>query len=133
MTRGAAPRWLRREAVLILHDATLAEHGGAGGLREAALLESALARPQNLFAYGAADIFDLAALYAAAIVRNHPFIDGNKRTGFLAAAVFLEINRVSLQASEVEATLNKIALAAGDLSEADFAAWLRANTTGVED
>jgi len=129
MSLHAPPKWLRREAVLILHDESLAEHGGAGGVRDAGLLDSALARPENLFAYGEPDLFDLASLYAAGVVRNHPFVDGNKRTGFLAAAVFLEINGFTLRAGEVDATLKTIALAASEISDEDYAAWLRENST----
>jgi death-on-curing protein len=127
MSIPAPPKWLRREAVLILHDESLAEHGGASGVRDAGLLDSALARPENLFAYGEPDLFDLAGVYAAGIVKNHPFVDGNKRTGFLAAAVFLEINGFSLRAGEVDATLKTIALAASEISDVEYAAWLREN------
>lgn len=129
MSLPKPPKWLRREAILILHDESLAEHGGASGIRDAGLLESALARPENLFAYGEPDIFDLAGVYAAGIVKNHPFVDGNKRTGFLAAAVFLEINGFSLQAGEADATLKTIALAASEISGVEYAAWLRENSS----
>ncbi len=129
MSLTSPPKWLRREAVMILHDESLAEHGGASGVRDAGLLESALARPENLFAYGEPDIFDLAGVYAAGIVKNHPFVDGNKRTGFLAAAVFLEINGFSLHAGEVEATLKTIGLAASEISDEESAVWLRENSS----
>jgi len=125
MTDRAVPKWLRREAILILHGESLADHGGAGGLRDEGLFDSALARPENLFAYGDPDLFDLAAADAAGIVRNHPFIDGNKRAGFLAGAVFLEINGWTLTADEVDATVKTIALAASEITEADYADWLR--------
>lgn len=125
MTGSSAPKWLRREAVLILHDESLADHGGASGVRDEGLFDSALARPENLIAYGQPDLFDLAAAYAFGIVRNHPFIDGNKRTGFLAAAVFLEINGWMLTADEIDATVQTLQLAAGELSEAAYADWLR--------
>lgn len=131
MSIPAPPKWLRREAVLILHDESLAEHGGASGVRDARLLDSALARPENLFAYGEPDLFDLAGVYAAGIVKNHPFVDGNKRTGFLAAAVFLEINGFSLRAGEVDATLKTIALAASEISDVEYAAWLRENAAPI--
>jgi death-on-curing protein len=131
MSIPAPPKWLRREAVLILHDESLAEHGGASGVRDAGLLDSALARPENLFAYGEPDLFDLAGVYAAGIVKNHPFVDGNKRTGFLAAAVFLEINGFSLRAGEVDATLKTIALAASEISDVEYAAWLRENAAPI--
>ncbi|MBY9065672.1 type II toxin-antitoxin system death-on-curing family toxin [Hyphomonas sp. WL0036] len=125
MTARPAPKWLRREAVLILHDESLADHGGAAGIRDGGLFESALARPENLFAYGEPDLFDLAAAYAFGIVRNHPFVDGNKRTGFLAAAVFLEINGWVLIADEVDATVQTFGLAASEISEEIYAGWLR--------
>ncbi|MBI1399342.1 type II toxin-antitoxin system death-on-curing family toxin [Hyphomonas sp.] len=129
MSLQKPPKWLRREAILILHDESLAEHGGAIGIRDPGLLESALARPENLFAYGEPDIFDLAGVYAAGIVKNHPFVDGNKRTGFLAAAVFLEINGFTLRAGEADATLKTIALAASEISDDACALWLRENST----
>lgn len=125
MTDHAPPKWLRREAVFILHDESLADHGGAAGVRDEGLFDSALARPENLFAYGTPDMFDLAAAYAFGIVRNHPFVDGNKRTGFLAAAVFLEINGWMLTADEVDATVKTFALAASEITEEAYAAWLR--------
>jgi death-on-curing protein len=99
-----------------------------GGLRDEGLLESALARPQQLFAYGKPSLFDLAAAYAFGLVRNHPFLDGNKRIGFTTAVVFLELNGYRFAASEVDATIQTLALAAGELDEADYAAWLKANS-----
>jgi len=125
MTERAVPKWLRREAVFILHDESLADHGGAAGVRDEGLFDSALARSESLFAYGEPDLFDLAAAYAFEIVRNHPFVDGNKRTGFLAAAVFLEINGWMLTADEVDATVKTFALAASEITEEAYAAWLR--------
>ena len=131
MSLPKPPKWLRHEAILILHDESLAEHGGASGIRNTGLLDSALARPENIFAYGEPDLFDLAGVYAAGIIKNHPFVDGNKRTGFLAAAVFLEINGFSLQAGEADATLKTIALAASDISDVEYAAWLRENASPI--
>ncbi|MHA1527573.1 MAG: type II toxin-antitoxin system death-on-curing family toxin [Alphaproteobacteria bacterium] len=125
------PLWLSRHAIEIIHDEQLAEHGGAGGIRDAGLLDSALARPRNLFAYGEADICVLAAAYAAGIVRNHPFVDGNKRTGLLAAYAFLDVNGLELDAPEAEAVVMTLGLASGEMPEAGFAAWLRDNTTPV--
>ncbi len=125
------PFWLSRQAIEIIHDEQLAEHGGAGGLRDAGLLESALARPRNLFAYGEADIFSLAAAYAAGIVRNHPFVDGNKRTGFLAAYSFLSVNGLELNAPQAEAVVMTLGLASGEMPEEGFAAWLRDRTDPV--
>jgi death-on-curing protein len=125
------PFWLSRQAIEIIHDEQLAEHGGAGGIRDAGLQESALARPRNLFAYGEADVCALAAAYAAGIVRNHPFVDGNKRTGFLAAYSFLAVNGLELDAPEAEAVVMTIGLASGEMPEQGFAAWLRDSTDPV--
>ena len=118
-------RRLIEGVVLAMHDEQIAEHGGSLGVRDAGLLASALARPQNQAAYGDPSVFDLAAAYAFGIIRNHPFVDGNKRTGFLAAYVFLSLNGWELTASEIEAVVTVLALATGDIGEADFAAWLR--------
>ena len=120
--------WIPRNVIDALHDRLLAEHGGSSGLRDEGLLDSALARPQNLAAYGAPDLCDLGAAYAAGIARNHPFVDGNKRTAFMATYVFLARNGRRLTAPEDEATHTMMALAAGDLDEAAFAAWVRENT-----
>lgn len=122
-----APLWVERRIVLRAHDEALAAHGGASGVRDMGLLESALARPQNLFAYGEADVAALAAAYAFGVVRNHPFVDGNKRTAFMTAVFFLELNGHRFIASEVDATLSTLALAANEIGEAEFAAWLREN------
>ena len=118
--------WVRPDALMALHAEQLAEHGGASGVRDQGLLESALARPENLAAYEEPTAHELAAAYAYGIVKNHPFVDGNKRTGFLAAAVFLELNGFVLQAEEVDAVEKVLGLAAGALSEEDFARWLEA-------
>lgn len=126
------PSWLTRLAVEIIHDEQLAEHGGAPGLRDEGLLESALARPRNLFAYEKSDdLHDLAAAYAAGMVRNHPFMDGNKRTGFLAAYTFLLMNGHELLAPEAEAVVMTLGLASGELPEAGYAAWLRERAKAV--
>jgi death-on-curing protein len=122
------PVWVRRDVVLAFHDRLLAEHGGSTGLRDEGLLDSALGRPRNLDAYGQLTIFDFAAAYAFGLVKNHPFIDGNKRIGFATAALFLQLNDERLVAPEVDAVLRTLALAAGELSEAEFAAWLKANS-----
>lgn len=121
------PIWAERAAILALHDEALAAHGGASGIRDTGLLESALARQQNLHAYGEGDAAALAAAYAFGIIRNHPFVDGNKRTGFLAASLFLEANGYRFSASEAEVVLRTLALAASEIDEAEFAAWLREN------
>jgi death on curing protein len=121
-------RWLLNGVVLALHDEQLAEHGGSPGVRDAGLLSSALARPQNQVAYGDPSVFDLAAAYAFGIIRNHPFVDGNKRTGFLAAYVFLDLNGWELMAPENEAVAAVLALAAGEIQEAGFSEWLKTNS-----
>ncbi len=121
-------RWINRQALVLLHDESLAIHGGASGLRDEGMFESALARPGNLAAYGSPDVFECAAAYAFGLAKNHPFIDGNKRTAFLAAGVFLRINGYRLTVSQIEAVDAVLALAAGDLSESAFAAWLRAGS-----
>ena len=122
------PIWVRCEVVAAMHPALLAEHGGAPGIRDEGLLESALARPRQIFAYAECDLAQLAATYVAGIVRNHPFVDGNKRTGFMTGYVFLERNRVRLTASEAEAAQAVLELAAGTVDEAGFAAFLRDHT-----
>lgn len=122
------PYWLTRDECLALHDMMLSHYGGMAGLRDDHLLESALARPRQLFAYGKADPAKLAAAYAAGIVKNHPFLDGNKRTGFMMAAGFLERNGFTLLATEVDAVLKTLALAAGDMTQAGYATWLKANS-----
>lgn len=121
------PVWLLNEAVVAAHGRLLSEFGGASGIRDEGLLESALARPENLRAYGTPTIFELAASYAFGVVKNHPFVDGNKRTGFTIAVMFLDLNGQILRASEADATIQTLALAAGELGEAGYAAWLEAN------
>jgi death-on-curing protein len=122
------PLWIEERDVLAIHDRLLALHGGATGLRDRGLLESALARPRQHHAYsGRSDIVEMAALYTAGIVRNHPFIDGNKRTGFVIGVLFLELHGFDFKASEPDATQAVMALAAGTLDEAAFTAWLREN------
>ncbi|MDO9710853.1 type II toxin-antitoxin system death-on-curing family toxin [Paracraurococcus lichenis] len=126
---SSEPVWLDDQVLRLLHRAALAEHGGLEGLRDPGLLESALARPRNLQAYeGESDLCRLAASYAGGIVRNHPFADGNKRTAFIAAVVFLELNGLVPDLAEGEAIAAVFDLAAGDLPEEGFAAWLRDNT-----
>jgi death-on-curing protein len=122
------PEWVLREVVSAAHEQSLAQFGGSAGVRDEGLLDSALGKPLNLFAYGKPSLFDLAASYAFGIVKNHPFIDGNKRTGFIVAITFLELNGYKFRASEVEATLQTLALAAGDMSEAAFSQWLKASS-----
>lgn len=122
------PVWLGRRVVEAIHDEQIAEHGGTRGLRDAGLLEIALARPLNAFADGERDLAALAAAYAFGIARSHPFADGNKRTAFLAAYTFLGLNGRELTAPEAEAVVMTLGLAAGDLPEAGYAAWLRDNS-----
>lgn len=119
------PVWLRKETVLAMHERLLAEHGGSEGIRDEALLESALGRPENLLIYGKPSVFDLAAAYACGIIKNHPFVDGNKRTGFMAAFVFLGINQIDFVVDESEVVLQTIAVASGELSEEAYATWLK--------
>jgi death-on-curing protein len=119
------PQWLLRETVLALQERLLAEFGGLSGVRDAGLLDSALARPQQLFASDKPSLFDLAAAYAFGLVRNLPFLDGNKRIGFASAILFLELNGLRVSAPEAEATLKTLALAARALNEAAYATWLR--------
>jgi len=118
-------RWVDKRALLLLHDESLAEHGGATGIRDEGLLDSALARPLNLDAYGIPDFADLAASYAIGLAKNHGFVDGNKRAAFLATGLFLYLNGYRLQVSQADATLTMLAVAAGEMDEATFADWLR--------
>ena len=118
-------RWIQRHALELLHDESLVEHGGAFGIRDEGLLESALARPLNLVAYGEPDVFALAAAYGVGLAKNHPFIDGNKRAAFLGVGLFLHLNGFRLTATQVDATLTMLGVAAGTLDEDAFAQWLR--------
>jgi len=121
-------KWIDKSVLLVLHDESLALHGGASGIRDEGLLDSALARPVNLAAYGEPDFADLAASYGFGLAKNHPFVDGNKRATFLAVGLFIFLNGKRLSATQVDATITMLALAAGELEEADFAAWLRQNS-----
>ncbi|WP_287127542.1 type II toxin-antitoxin system death-on-curing family toxin [Candidatus Cyanaurora vandensis] len=124
------PRWLNKKALILLHTESLVEHGGLEGLRDEGLLESALARPQNLLAYQkVTDPAQLAAAYGVGIVRNHPFIDGNKRVAFLSVGVFLRLNSHRLVVGKVEATQVMLDLAVGELSEEAFTRWLQQHLT----
>lgn len=117
--------WLRQDVVLALHDEQIAEHGGLSGIRDLALVESALGRPLNLAAYGNPDAADLAAAYAFGLARNHPFNDGNKRTAAVVSLTFLLLNDVQFAITEAELVVMTLALAAGDLSEDEVARWFR--------
>lgn len=123
------PEWLSKALNLAVHDEQLAEHGGGTGVRDSGLLESALARPQNRLAYDArADLPALAAAYAFGLARNHPFVDGNKRTAFVAAELFLDLNGMTLAASDEDCVLTMLRLAASEIEEDAFATWLRENS-----
>jgi death-on-curing protein len=118
-------KWINREVLLLLHDESLAEHGGANGLRDEGLLDFTLARPLNLSLYEAPDVAGLAAAYGVGLAKNHAFVDGNKRAAFLAVGLFLAINGHRLQATQADATLTMLSVAAGDINEATFADWIR--------
>jgi death-on-curing protein len=123
-----SPRWVNRDALVLLHQESLAQHGGRMGVLDAGLLESALARPHHIFCYNArSDLAGLAAAYATGLVRNHPFADGNKRAAFLAVGLFLELNGLRLAADPADAARAVLSLAAGKLSERQFAQWIRDN------
>lgn len=118
-------RWVNRQVLLLLHEESLAEHGGAPGLRDVGLLDSALARPLNLALYDDPDVADLAAAYGVGLAKNHAFVDGNKRAAFLALGMFLALNGHRLRATQVDATLTMLAVAAGDISEKVLSQWIR--------
>jgi death-on-curing protein len=118
-------RWIDRRALELLHDESLAEHGGASGIRDEGLLESALARPLNLAAYGEPDFAELAASYAVGLAKNHAFVDGNKRAAFLAVGLFLALNGWRLVTTQADATLAVLNIAAGVWNDDAFARWLR--------
>jgi death-on-curing protein len=124
------PTWIEREDCLALHEQSISLFGGSTGIRDEGLMESALHRPRQRFAYESADLFALAASLGCGIVKNHPFVDGNKRTGFLCAALFLEANGLSFQAPEEEVVERTLALAAGAIEEAEYGEWLRRSCTG---
>ena len=122
-------RWVSKQALVLLHGESLAKHGGREGMRDEGLLDSALMRPQNILAYADGDnppdAAALAASYGVGLAKNHPFVDGNKRAAFLAVGLFLYLNGLRLQATQTDATLTMLAVAAGDITEEAFAAWLR--------
>ena len=123
--------WVDKQLLLLLHDESLAEHGGAAGIRDEGLLDAALARPLNLIAYGEPDLAELAASYGVGLAKNHAFVDGNKRAAFLAVGLFLRLNGHRLNASPAAATVAMIDVAAGTLNEADFADWIRRHSAPV--
>jgi death on curing protein len=125
--------WIDRRAIIIIHEEQLAEHGGGSGLRDAGLLDSALMRAENVAAYDEnADVYMLAAAYAFGLVKNHAFIDGNKRTAFVAMRMFLLLNGYNLASSHVENVVMMLKLAGGDMSEEELITWLRANVEVVQ-
>jgi death-on-curing protein len=123
------PVWIELKVVLAIHDEQLAEHGGQSGVRDLGLLESALGRPRHQFAYGEPSITRLAASYAFGISRNHPFLDGNKRTSLVVAELFLELNGYELTASDAQCVTTFLQLAGGDLAEGQLAEWITANSS----
>ena len=124
------PFWIEERDALTLHERLLARHGGAEGLRDPTLLESALARPQQRFTYvESPDPLEMAAVYTSGVVRNHPFVDGNERTGFVVGILFLELNGYRFAASEQEAAQAVLELASDDLDEVGYTAFLRANSS----
>jgi death-on-curing protein len=122
------PIWIEDELVLAIHDRLLVEHGGGAGVRDESLLQSALGKPLNHLVYASSDIIELAAKYTVGIVQNHPFIDGNKRTGFLVGVLFLELNGYRFTASEEAAAQAILGLAAGTIDATNFCEFLRANS-----
>ncbi|MEI6417458.1 MAG: type II toxin-antitoxin system death-on-curing family toxin [Sphingomonadales bacterium] len=119
--------WVEARVALAIHDEQLAEHGGAGGVRDAGAFESAMARPVNLAAYGQPDVAALAAAYGFGLARNHAFVDGNKRTAYVVAETFLALNGFILTSSDADSIMTFLALAAGDMTEAALADWFRTN------
>ena len=133
MTDRSAPRWISKKALLLLHEESIAEFGGARGLRDEGLLDSALARPQNAHAYNPdSTIPKLAAACAYGLAKNHPFVDGNKRVAFLAIGLFLAINGYRLKAGQVDAIKTLMAVASGELDEQGLSAWIGENTVKNE-
>ena len=121
-------RWINKQLLVILHDESLVLHGGASGIRDEGLLDSALNRAKNLALYGQPDYADLATAYVFGLSSNHAFVDGNKRVAFLALGLFLGLNGYKLTASQVDATLTMMSVAKGEIQESEFAEWIRAHT-----
>jgi death on curing protein len=122
-------KWIDRNILLLLHDESLAAHGGASGIRDEGLLDSALSRPLNLALYGEPDVAELTASYASGLAKNHPFVDGNKRAAFLSIGLFLYLNGQTLTASQAQATLTIMAVAASERTDDDLASWIRNHLT----
>lgn len=125
------PRWLSLEEILVAHERQLRRFGGPSGIRDNGALESALARPQNRYHYGTTELAELAASYAFGLTRNHAFVDGNKRIGFLAMMMFLRLNGVAFSPDQAEAATIILSLAAGEISEESLARWIRDNWPGA--
>lgn len=123
------PIWINKAVALAIHERQLSEHGGGSGVRDEGLLELALGKPQNLFAYsdGTVDLAAMAASYAFGIARNHPFVDGNKRSALVISRTFLRLNDADVVATKEDKYMTFLALAAGEVSEDDLAAWFRKN------
>jgi len=121
----SAWRWIDGRTLILLHDESLAEHGGASGLRDETMLQPALARPLHLVSYGSPEVADLAAAYGIGLAKNHPFVDGNKRAAFLSVGLFLALNGRRLVATQAEATLVMFDVAASAMDESSFASWIR--------
>jgi death-on-curing protein len=119
--------WLDNAVLMAVHDEQLAEHGGIAGVRDEGMFLSAMSRAQNLATYGAPDVAELAAAYGVGIAKNHPFLDGNKRTAFVAVELFLILNGYVLNANDADCILTMLAVAAGEVNEVNFAAWIRKN------
>jgi len=126
-TKNQRWHWIDAQAMRAVHEEQILEHGGPAGLRDAGLLESALARPRHLATYGTPDVCDLAAAYGFGLARNHPFVDGNKRTAFVAVELFLALNGHALAASDADCVMAMLRLAASETDEKAFADWLRAH------
>ncbi|NJM44577.1 MAG: type II toxin-antitoxin system death-on-curing family toxin [Brachymonas sp.] len=124
--------WLHREVMLAVHDEQLAEHGGQFGVRDMALFDSALARPQQVAAYGEPTVARLAASYGYGIARNHPFLDGNKRTAFVAVELFLMLNDYRLAADDASCVLTMLDVAAGEIGEEEFVTWIEAHLAPLQ-
>jgi death-on-curing protein len=120
--------WIDKRLLLLLHDESLAEHGGLAGMRDEGLLDSALVRPRNVLAHGDPDFAAPAAAYGFGLAKNHPFVDGNKRAAFLSIGLFLAINGLRLVATQADATLTMLAVAAGEIDEAALGDWIRRNS-----
>lgn len=132
VVESAEPEWIELETVHAAHSRSLAEHGGAEGVRDHGLLESAMERPRNRFAYeGVSDPVELAATYMVGLAKNHPFVDGNKRTAFIAGGAFLIINGFRLMAEEADATVTMMGVAAGAINEGALAGWIRSKTVSI--